>query len=483
MGAPYHNISPVMHTASAAWIKQQTLRGIGVKRARIYVDEEGDFWGQYENNDPKKIAGLKGGGSNSDGAVPVGAVFQWIGSVAPDGYLLCDGSNFSGFPKLKALLTSYGGKTPDLRGRFILGASTTTPSYTNSFPGPLNIMATGGALETVLSLQHMPEHSHEIEAEVTAEHDHAFDVPEHSHTVTTLAATGHSHTFDAGGYVSDAIEEQDVDTADWAPTVTTEMTSVPYADSDGNNDETAWEPSLGGTGTYDTAPTADVTAQYTGSTLDTSSHAAIYLSDGMYVPNLSSFQLWWGSAYGWGDDAYGAVAYLSADWSTSGTASDWVGDAGHDLDWDFYEFTDHAHHHQVPAQEASIENLDHTHAVDAAEAIHTHDVEASLDEAQSSHFHSIDYDLPASTNDTNNGISWVAEMAASGMTSDDGFIDDASDTDFINGDAGGHSGATDPASGAMHSHGGRTFNTGLSDPDPVQSLPPYIAMNYIIKHD
>ncbi|MDR1308637.1 MAG: phage tail protein, partial [Deltaproteobacteria bacterium] len=53
--------------------------------------------------------------------VPVGTVITYYGTIAPDGYLACDGGNFSAndYP----LLYDHLGKntTPDLRGAFIRG--------------------------------------------------------------------------------------------------------------------------------------------------------------------------------------------------------------------------------------------------------------------------------------------------------------------------------------------------------------------------
>ena len=218
----YNNISPVIYTAPSSWIEQQTLRGIGSNRSRLYVDASGDLWGQFENNPPKKIAGLGGAGSSTSTEVPVGAVFQWIGNTAPDGYLMCDGSAIAGsYPKLAALLQgTYGGKTPDFRGRVIIGSvgQTGLPSDRQNFPGSLQLGATGGASSLELTIEQIPSHVHGIFEEEAGSHTHTFDIPTHTHALSG-SVPGHSHTFDAGGYVSDALVEQDADSADWAPSV------------------------------------------------------------------------------------------------------------------------------------------------------------------------------------------------------------------------------------------------------------------------
>jgi len=74
--------------------------------------------------------------ASSSGGVVVGAVFQYIGSSAPSGYLLCDGSAVSRttYSALFAICgTSYGagdGATtfnlPDFRGRVPVGKGTNT---------------------------------------------------------------------------------------------------------------------------------------------------------------------------------------------------------------------------------------------------------------------------------------------------------------------------------------------------------------------
>lgn len=69
------------------------------------------------------------------GGVPIGAVIKWSGSVAsiPYGYLLCDGTS----------------GTPDLRGKFILGAG-----------GAYSVGDTGGAATVTLDATEIPAHNH-----------------------------------------------------------------------------------------------------------------------------------------------------------------------------------------------------------------------------------------------------------------------------------------------------------------------------------
>lgn len=65
-------------------------------------------------------------GNGSGGDTPVGAVLPFVGTVAPTGWLMCDGSNVDAgaYPQLATMLAPFGGKTPDLRNRFPMGAGT-----------------------------------------------------------------------------------------------------------------------------------------------------------------------------------------------------------------------------------------------------------------------------------------------------------------------------------------------------------------------
>lgn len=76
------------------------------------------------------------------GMAPVGSILMWTGSTPPEGWVLCDGALVKGF------------KTPDLRGRFVVGAG----NGVGLSPRPLNQV--GGEEAHALSEAEIPAHSH-----------------------------------------------------------------------------------------------------------------------------------------------------------------------------------------------------------------------------------------------------------------------------------------------------------------------------------
>ena len=122
--------------------------------------------------------GLTGGGTlaanrtisidpNYSGNVPKGGIIMWSGSTSniPSGWALCNGAN----------------GTPDLRGRFVIGAG-----------GSYNPGNTGGGS--------IPSHSHgvgSLATNSTGSHSHtgtAASAGSHNHSGTTNSAGAHSHT-------------------------------------------------------------------------------------------------------------------------------------------------------------------------------------------------------------------------------------------------------------------------------------------------
>jgi microcystin-dependent protein/uncharacterized membrane protein (DUF441 family) len=81
-----------------------------------------------------------------ENAIPAGTIIAYYSTNIPNGWVLCNGSN----------------STPDLRGRFILGASTSSSNapQLSSLLTPRTINISGGFEDVSLGLQNIPEHTH-----------------------------------------------------------------------------------------------------------------------------------------------------------------------------------------------------------------------------------------------------------------------------------------------------------------------------------
>ena len=83
------------------------------------------------------------GANTSGGGVPTGTIVPFAGNTAPNGWLLCDGTQYSSssYPTLYAIIgTTYGGgngsfKVPDLRGRMPVGKNYGTFTTLGSIGG------------------------------------------------------------------------------------------------------------------------------------------------------------------------------------------------------------------------------------------------------------------------------------------------------------------------------------------------------------
>jgi len=93
------------------------------------------------------------------GTIPIGGIIMWNGSVAPDGWALCDGTN----------------ETPDLRGRFIIGYSPNDINFND-------VEKNGGSLEITTS--NLPAHSHGGKIEGGS----------HGHNASSEEGGVHTHT-------------------------------------------------------------------------------------------------------------------------------------------------------------------------------------------------------------------------------------------------------------------------------------------------
>ena len=131
---------------------------------------------------------------------PPGIILEYAGPTAPQGWLICDGTNkaINEFPDLYAVLqTRYGPGTadtfalPNLVGRTVIGAGITAGITTRV------LAAKGGEEEVALSINNLAAHTHTV---TDPGHTHTVS---HSHTISgdpghTHSIAGHTHNVYAG---------------------------------------------------------------------------------------------------------------------------------------------------------------------------------------------------------------------------------------------------------------------------------------------
>ena len=121
------------------------------------------------------------------GIVPVGGIIVWSGTTPPEGWALCDGR------------VAKGRRTPDLRGRFVLGTGAGT-GLTARAAGQV-----GGAETVTLTEAQMPQHRHVVDVPLFM----TSAAGGHNHSNKTGAGSGEglgkdddqNHWFDAGAYI------------------------------------------------------------------------------------------------------------------------------------------------------------------------------------------------------------------------------------------------------------------------------------------
>lgn len=124
--------------------------------------------------------------------IPVGTILEYGGDVAPDGFFLCDFSEFvrADFPELFAVIgTKYGpgnGTTtanlPGRAGRVGVGLDSGDPDFDA-------IGNTGGAKNHTLTIGQMPAHGH-----VQNSHNHVQDGHAHTQAAHAHTQAAHDHT-------------------------------------------------------------------------------------------------------------------------------------------------------------------------------------------------------------------------------------------------------------------------------------------------
>jgi len=122
------------------------------------------------------------------GTIPVGGIIMWKGTVSeiPDGWALCNGQN----------------GTPDLQGRFVLGAGTGTGLTART------VGSTGGAESVTLTVANMPSHNHTTTISNDGNHqhkytDHFFSGDGYTYTGTQGAVSNGENNWPGTNYAMD----------------------------------------------------------------------------------------------------------------------------------------------------------------------------------------------------------------------------------------------------------------------------------------
>jgi microcystin-dependent protein len=100
------------------------------------------------------VATLSSTSVSGYGTIPIGGIIMWSGQIAsiPDGWALCNGSQ----------------STPDLRGRFVMGAGGS---------GYRGVGATGGAETVTLTVGQLPAHNHNVSGNTSTGGEHTHQLP------------------------------------------------------------------------------------------------------------------------------------------------------------------------------------------------------------------------------------------------------------------------------------------------------------------
>ncbi len=96
--------------------------------------------------------------------VPTGAIMPYIGSTAPEGWVICDGRTLTNISGSSSLIAIVGNNAPDLQGMFLRG--TGTSSLGADYVGP-NLMSTQG--DDIMEHEHS---SGDYKTDVQGEHNH-----------------------------------------------------------------------------------------------------------------------------------------------------------------------------------------------------------------------------------------------------------------------------------------------------------------------
>lgn len=145
--------------------------GIGVSSPTSKLEVAGDasvYNNLYVNGSSFFNGSVSASSFIGDGAIPPGAIIMWNGATIPQGWAICDGTN----------------GTPDLRGRFIIGAGQNgSPASGDINPNYLR-GKTGGYNLVGLASSEIPKHQHTVSNVISDNGMINISAGDHNHTYT-----------------------------------------------------------------------------------------------------------------------------------------------------------------------------------------------------------------------------------------------------------------------------------------------------------
>ena len=146
-----------------------------------------DYWDVFPPFVPVPIWGATLGGSDGRRAIIPGEV------AARENWILCDGGS-----------DGKGGNVPDLRSRYIRGASEAEPEGTEGGSDSIEVALSGSTGATTLTIAQMPNHSHSFTAVISAKgrYMESGNIYESGRTNTSAVGGNGSHRHPLSGSVS-----------------------------------------------------------------------------------------------------------------------------------------------------------------------------------------------------------------------------------------------------------------------------------------
>lgn len=144
----------------------------------------------------------------ANNGVPTGSIMPYIGTTAPIGWALCDGSRLTTDGSAAALIILVGDYAPDLRGMFIRGAGQngTTANAAEIQPNTLKAVQSSDNKSHSHNMNEAGEHSHNYSAHTTVGNNadsggdiSAADNPSYRTNLTTTLSGKHIHVINNSG--------------------------------------------------------------------------------------------------------------------------------------------------------------------------------------------------------------------------------------------------------------------------------------------